>query len=117
MKATMYGIPNCNTVKDAQKWLEDNNIEYHFHDFKKNGITEKQLKQWCTELGWETLVNRKGLTWRQLPSSKKEGLNESKAIKLMLEKPTLIKRPVLDVGTRRLVGFDISQYMAVFARP
>jgi Spx/MgsR family transcriptional regulator len=109
----MYGIPNCDTMRRARKWLEQQGIEYQFHDFKKQGIGEKVLRGWIKELGWETLLNRRGMMWRKVPESVRQGIDEAGAVKLMLETPTMIKRPVLDLGDRRVVGFDDSTYQQV----
>lgn len=110
----LYGIPNCNTVKKARTWLTEHSIEVIFHDFKKNGVTKPMLENWCKQVGWETLVNRKGTTWRQLPDEIKNNINnESAAINLMLEKPSVIKRPVLEAKQKILVGFDESAYAVV----
>jgi len=106
----MYGIPNCETVKKARTWLEGKGIDYAFHDYKKAGVDKAQLERWAKEVGWEVLLNRAGMTFRKLPDAKKEGLNEKKAILLMLEQPSMIKRPVLDIGKKRLVGFKPETY-------
>jgi Spx/MgsR family transcriptional regulator len=106
----MYGIPNCDTIRKARKWLEQQGIVYQFHDFKKLGIEENRLRGWVKELGWEILLNRRGMMWRKVPDDVKQGIDEESAIKLMLEIPAIIKRPVLDLGDRRMVGFDESGY-------
>jgi len=111
---TLYGIPNCDTVRKARKWLTANGVEFEFHDFRKNGLDEKQLKRWVKELGWEQLLNKRGMMWRKLPDSKKENVNEKKAIEIMLEEPAIIKRPVLDIGNRRHVGFSENDYKTLF---
>ena len=110
MAITMYGIPNCETVKKARTWLEGKGIDYAFHDYKKAGVDKARLERWAKEVGWEVLLNRAGMTFRKLPDAKKEGLNEKKAILLMLEQPSMIKRPVLDIGKKRLVGFKPETY-------
>jgi arsenate reductase len=102
---TMYGIRNCDTVKKARAWLDANGLAYDFHDYKSAGIDEARLRGWAAELGWERLLNRAGTTFRKLPDADKHGLDEDKAIALMLAQPSMIKRPVLDLGNRRLVGF------------
>ncbi len=112
---TLYGIKNCDTVKKARKWLDANDIDYRFHDFRADGLDTKALKIWMQELGWEVLVNRRGTTWRQLDASIKDSVDEASALKLMEENPTLIKRPVLDLGNRRVVGFSDKDYSALFA--
>jgi arsenate reductase len=106
----MYGIKNCDTIRKARAWLEAQGTEYRFHDFKAEGIAREKLEGWCRELGWETLLNRAGTTFRKLPEGDKAGLDEKKAIALMLAQPSLIKRPVLDLGGRRLVGFKPDLY-------
>ena len=102
----LYGIKNCDTVKKARAWLDARGVKYDFHDYKTAGIEEAQLRRWARELGWEKLLNRAGTTFRKLPDSDKQGLGEDKAIALMLAQPSMIRRPVLDLGDRRLVGFD-----------
>ena len=117
MAVTMYGIKNCDTIKKARAWLDGNDVDYKFHDYKTEGIARDRLERWCRELGWETLLNRAGTTFRKLPEADKAGLDEKKAIALMLAQPSMIKRPVLDLGSRRLVGFKPDQYAdAVSAR-
>ena len=103
---TMYGIKNCDTIKKARAWLDARGASYAFHDYKLAGIDEARLRAWAAELGWEKLLNRGGTTFRKLPDAEKEGLDEDKAIALMLAQPSMIKRPVLDLGGRRLVGFS-----------
>ena len=97
---TIYGIKNCDTMKKARTWLDDHGVAYDFHDYKLAGIAKDKLKQWSDELGWETLLNRAGTTFKKLPDSDKEGLNERKALALMLAQPSMIKRPVLDLGKK-----------------
>lgn len=110
MKITLYGIRNCDTMRKACAWLVEHKIEYAFHDYKTAGIAAERLQGWCKELGWETLLNRSGATFRKLPDADKQGLTESKAIALMLAQPSMIKRPVLDLGKQRLVGFKPEPY-------
>ena len=112
---TLYGIPNCDTIKKAKKWLESNDVAYQFHDFRKDGLTQEQLTDWANELGWETLLNKRGTTWRQQPDDVKNTINEASAITLMLEHPAMIKRPVLDTGTSRKVGFKDTEYAALLS--
>ncbi|MBI3186513.1 MAG: ArsC family reductase [Gammaproteobacteria bacterium] len=107
---TLYGIPNCDTMKKARQWLADHHVEYVFHDYKKQGVPEKELKKWVAQLGWETLLNQRGTTWRQLDESVKSGINQTIAIKLMLENPSTIKRPVLDKDGKLVVGFSDESY-------
>ncbi len=106
MKPALYGIANCNTMKKARAWLEEQGIDYAFHDYKKQGVDEAQLRKWVKELGWEALLNRRGMTWRKLDEATREAIDEESAIRLMLEKPSIIKRPLLDLGDRKLLGFD-----------
>ena len=114
MKPTLYGIRNCDTVKKARAWLEDHGRTYDFHDYKTAGIDEARLRGWTRELGWERLLNRAGTTFRKLPEARKADLDESKAIALMVEQPSMIRRPVLDLGDRRFVGFSDSAYTEAF---
>ena len=106
----MYGIRNCDTVKKARAWLEAAGIAYEFHDYRVSGIDRERLEAWCAELGWEALLNRAGTTFRKLEPSAKVDLNRDKAVALMLTQPSLIKRPVLDLGGRRMVGFEPDGY-------
>ena len=116
MKPTLYGIRNCDTVKRARAWLEAAHVSYDFHDYKTAGIDEARLRGWAREHGWERLLNRSGTTFRQLPDADKQALNEEKAVALMLASPSMIRRPVVDLGDRRLVGFSEELYRAAFAR-
>jgi arsenate reductase (glutaredoxin) len=110
LPATIQGIKNCDTMKKARAWLDSHGVAYDFHDYKTAGIAKDRLKQWSDELGWETLLNRAGTTFRKLPDVDKEGLNERKALALMLAQPSMIKRPVLDLGGKRVVGFKPEIY-------
>ena len=110
MSVTIYGIKNCDTMKKARAWLDSHDVAYDFHDYKAAGIAKDKLKAWSDELGWEALLNRAGTTFRKLPDADKNGLNETKALALMLEQPSMIKRPVLDLGRKRLVGFKPDVY-------
>jgi Spx/MgsR family transcriptional regulator len=114
----LYGIPNCNTVKKARNWLEIHNIAYDFHDFKKLGIDEAALSDWLTQLSWEKLVNRNGMTWRGLDEHTKFQVKDNaSAILLMLNKPSIIKRPVLVKDGKVLcLGFDEATYRKCFER-
>jgi len=107
---TIYGIKNCDTMKKARAWLESRKVAHVFHDYKSAGIERERLEAWVKKVGWEVLLNRAGTTFRKLPDGDKEGLNEKKAIALMLAQPSMIKRPVLDVGGRLLVGFKPDEY-------
>jgi arsenate reductase len=111
MAITIYGIKNCDTMKKARAWLDKKGVAYHFHDYKSAGIERDRLERWSKKAGWETLLNRSGLTFKKLPDSDKESLTEKKAIGLMLDKPSMIKRPVLDLGGGKiLVGFKPEIY-------
>lgn len=107
---TLYGIKNCDTVKKARKWLEENNINYSFHDFRTDGITETQVTQWLQELGADNLINKRSTTWKQLSDAEKDQALGEQAATLICAQPTLIKRPLLDTGTQRHVGFKADQY-------
>jgi arsenate reductase len=113
MKTVIYGIPNCDTMKKARAWLESHGIAYEFHDYKKAGIERSKLEAWLKAVGWEVLLNRAGTTFRKLPESAKSGLTEAKATRLMLEQPSMIKRPVLERGKTLLVGFNPEKYAAL----
>ena len=110
MSITIYGIKNCDTMKKARGWLDGHGVAYDFHDYKTAGIGRERLKDWSDALGWETLLNRAGTTFRKLPDADKEGLSEKKALALMLAQPSMIKRPVLDLGGKLLVGFKPEIY-------
>jgi len=111
---TIYGIKNCDTMKKARTWLEDHKVQHAFHDYKASGIDKATLEGWASKVGWEALLNKAGTTFRKLPDKDKEGLTEAKAIKLMLAQPSMIKRPVLELGGGKvLVGFKPEQYEAV----
>ena len=114
MAVLLYGIKNCDTIKKARAWLDQHGIAFEFHDYKTLGIDRSTLEAWSREVGWEVLLNRAGTTFRKLPEKDKEGLNEQSAIKLMLAQPSMIKRPVLDIGQRRLVGFKPDRYELEF---
>lgn len=109
---TIYGIKNCDTMKKARTWLDKHGVAYTFHDYKAQGIAGDILRQWARKVGWETLLNRAGTTFRKLAEADKTGLSEKKAIALMASRPSMIKRPVLDVGGELLVGFDPGDYAA-----
>jgi len=109
---TIYGIKNCDTMKKARAWLDAKKIAYEFHDYKTAGIDRVRLEAWAKAVGWETLLNRAGTTFRKLPDADKEGLDARKAVALMLAQPSMIKRPVLDIGGTLLVGFKPEAYAA-----
>jgi len=110
----VFGIPQCDTVKKARKWLDAHNVTYTFHDYKKAGIDKSTLSGWSRELGWEALLNRRGTTWRKLDDSVKDGVNEAKALDLMVEYTSMIKRPVIKFDDKLLLGFDEQQYVEAF---
>ena len=112
--ATMYGIPNCDTIKKARIWLEKHKIAFDFHDYKKAGIDKAVLEGWVKKVGWEILLNRAGTTFKKLPDADKDGITEKKAIALMLAQPSMIKRPVLEAKGKVTVGFKPEQYQALF---
>jgi Spx/MgsR family transcriptional regulator len=107
---TLYGIKNCDTMKKARAWLDARGVTYHFHDYKAAGIDKAHLSRWAKAVGWETLLNRAGTTFRKLADADKEGLTEARAIALMLAQPSIIKRPVLERGAKILVGFKPEIY-------
>lgn len=112
---TLYGIPNCDTVKKARSWLDAHGIVYQFHDFKKAGLDGQQVGQWLSQVGWEVLVNRKGTTWRGLDEARKAAVVDADSARsLMLENPSVIKRPVLQHGERTHVGFSEASYREIF---
>lgn len=113
-RPTMYGIKNCDTIKKARTWLEGHGLAYEFHDYKASGIDRERLEKWVGEFGWETVLNRAGTTFKKLPDADKAGLDANTAIALMLAQPSMIKRPVLDLGERRIVGFKPEIYDAAF---
>lgn len=110
MTITMYGIKACSTVKKARDWLDARNIVYDFHDYKLAGADPRLLLAWCEEFGWDVVLNRAGTTFRKLSEGDKENLDIGKAITLMQAQPSMIKRPIVDIGTRRLVGFKPELY-------
>ena len=113
---TVYGIKNCDTMKKARAWLDQHGVAYDFHDYKSAGIGRGTLEGWARALGWETLLNRSGRTFRVLPPKDQDGLSEKKAIALMTAQPSMIKRPVLDVDGRLLVGFKPEQFAKTFGK-
>ncbi len=110
---TMYGIPNCDTIRKARRWLADAGVDYDFHDYKKSGAPAARLKSWAAEAGWEALLNKAGTTFRKLPPEQKSDLDEAKALALMVEHPSMIKRPVLEADGELLIGFDPERYQQV----
>lgn len=112
LATTIYGIKNCDTMKKARAWLDKQGVTYRFHDYKAEGIDKDRLARWTKMVGWETLLNRAGTTFRKLPDADKTGITEKKALALMLAQPSMIKRPVLEVGGKLLVGFKPENYAA-----
>ncbi|MBD2858247.1 ArsC family reductase [Spongiibacter sp. KMU-158] len=115
MSSTLYGIKNCDTVKAARKWLETQNIDYVFHDLRDNPIAETQWNNWLSELGLD-LVNKRSTTWKQLDETQRNSLTEENAAPLLAANPTLMKRPLLDTGSARHIGFKAEQYQQLFAQ-
>ncbi len=115
MATVIYGIKNCDTMKKARAWLDKHGIDYAFHDYKTAGVEREKLERWAKKVGWEALLNRAGTTFRKLPDKDKDGLTEKKAVALMLKQPSMIKRPVLELGAGKLlVGFAPESYKAAF---
>ncbi len=110
LMTTLYGIKNCDTVKKARAWLEAQGMAYQFHDFRKEGLDAPLLEKWEAKLGWEALLNKRGTSWRKLDESQREGVDRVKAMALMLDQPSLIKRPVLETVTKTLIGFTADYY-------
>ena len=107
---TIYGIANCDTIKKAKKWLTDHNVEFTFHDYRKQGLDPALLQSWVDELGWEVLINKRGTTWRQLSEDVKNAIDSKSAVTIMLENPAIIKRPMLIKDDKRQVGFSDAIY-------
>jgi arsenate reductase len=117
MTIILYGIKNCDTMKKARAWLDERGVDYAFHDYKAAGIERAKLEGWAKKAGWETLLNRAGTTFKKLPDKDKDGITEKKAIALMLAQPSMIKRPVLELGHGKfLVGFKPEEYGAAAKR-
>lgn len=116
MQMTFYGISNCDTVKKARNWLDTNGYVYAFHDYKKAGVEPDKLKSWCDAMGWETILNRAGTTFKKLPDDEKDGLDADKAIALMVAQPSMIKRPVIEYMGGILVGFKPTDWDVALAK-
>ncbi|MDQ1183910.1 ArsC family reductase [Agrobacterium larrymoorei] len=116
MTVIIYGIKNCDTMKKARSWLEANGIEAEFHDYKTQGIDRDNLEAWCKTAGWETVLNRAGTTFKKLDDAQKSDLTQEKAIGLMLEQPSMIKRPVLESEGKITIGFKPDIYASIFGR-
>ncbi|MBB3104836.1 ArsC family reductase [Azomonas macrocytogenes] len=115
MTYIIYGIKACDTMKKARQWLDQQGLHYAFHDYKSVGIDRQHLQAWCEEHGWQTILNRSGTTFRKLDETCKIDLNQDKAIDLMLTQPSMIKRPILDLGKHTLVGFKPEIYAAALS--
>lgn len=113
---TLYGIKNCDTVKKARRWLEQQEIEYRFHDFREDGLDPAAVSGWLQELGWENLVNRRSTSWKALSPEAREAMDEEAALAAIIAQPTLIKRPLLDTGHERHTGFSVATYQDIFSR-
>ena len=113
MRPVIYGIRNCDTIKKSLKWLDEQAIDYQFHDYRKDGLPAELLQEFVAQLGWEALLNKRGTTYRTLSEASKQGLDEPSALRLMLEQPALIKRPLLRVNDTYLLSFDEAQYRAL----
>ena len=112
----LFGIKNCDTVKKARRWLDDNGVEYQFHDFRQDGLEKSTLEGWLQSVKWETLLNKRGTTWRKLDDPRKDKLNQAAAVELMLANPTLIKRPVVETDKGCLVGFKEADFADQFGK-
>ncbi|MEX0605998.1 MAG: ArsC family reductase [Marinobacter sp.] len=110
----LYGIKNCDTVKKARQWLDESGVAYDFHDFKKDGLTAELLERWERAVGWETLLNRRGTTWRKLPDEVRDTMNPQSAHDVMLDNPSIIKRPVVEQSDDILVGFNADEWAKRF---
>ena len=107
----VYGIPNCDTTKKAIAWLKKNNVAFSFHDYKQEGVSKQKLEAWCNDKGWETIFNKRSTTWRELSEAEqKEVINQSAAIKLMMENNSIIKRPIIAYNKKLLVGFNEDEF-------
>ena len=111
---TLYGIKNCDTVKKARRWLETHAIDYHFHDFREDGLDAAEVDKWIDELGWEGLINKRSTTWKALAEESRNKMDDNAASRAILAQPTLIKRPLLDLGHQRQVGFSAEKYQQLF---
>jgi arsenate reductase len=114
MKPVVYGIRNCDTMKKAFAWLDGRKVAYEFHDYKKAGVPPGKLEAWAKQVGWQTLANTRGPTWRKIPEAKKTNLDEARALALLAQNPSAIRRPIVESGSRLLVGFDAEAYSETF---
>ncbi|EDY86597.1 ArsC family protein [gamma proteobacterium HTCC5015] len=111
---TLYGIKNCDTIKKARRWLEDNGVAYEFHDYKKVGVPEQQLRQWIDQFGWEVVLNKRGTTYRKLDDAIKDSLDAESAVAVLMTNASMIKRPVIEHGDTTLIGFKADDYQSLF---
>ena len=114
MTITLYGIKNCDTVKKSRDWLAKNNIDYRFHDFRVDGLSKSQVQDWIADIGLDALVNKRSTTWKELDDATKATFSEKNAAAVIAEHPTLIKRPLLDTGKQKHVGFKDTEYTKIF---
>ncbi len=114
MSVVMYGIKNCDTIKKAKKWLDEKGVEFTFHDYRKDGLSDELLSSLESTLGWEALLNKRGTTWRKLPEETKDAINKESALLIMLENPAIIKRPILNTGSSLELGFSDAAYQQLF---
>ena len=113
---TLFGLTRCDTMTRARRWLEAQGLEYRLHDYRQQGLSEAQVRAWAAELGWESLINRRGTTWRRLPAEVREALDEDAAVALLCAQPALLRRPLLDTGQVRHLGFSEAAYREIFGR-
>ena len=116
MKPKVYGIRNCDTMKRAFAWLDARKIAYDFHDYKKEGVEPGKLKEWAGRAGWEKLANTRGPTWRRIPEAQRDNLTEARALALLAQNTSAIRRPVVEAGSKLLVGFDPAEFAAALRR-
>lgn len=114
MTITMYGIPNCDTIKKAKKWLQEADINFDFHDYRKHGVDNNLVEAFCQQLGWEQVLNKRGTTYRQLTQEQKESIDQQSVVPLLVEHPAMIKRPILRVDGQLHIGFKALQYSDIF---
>jgi arsenate reductase len=112
VKPKIYGIRNCDTMKKAFAWLDARNIAYEFHDYKKDGVSQAKLKEWAARAGWEKLANTRGPTWRKIPDAQRENATEARVLALLARNTSAIKRPIVESGSKLLIGFDPAEYAA-----
>jgi Spx/MgsR family transcriptional regulator len=110
----LYGISNCDTVKKAKSWLEENNLDYHFHDFRKQGLESAIIQDWLSQIDWQKLLNKRSTTWRNIDAKTQQSVNAENIIQLLVENPSLIKRPVLKVNGIINIGFNADTYQGIF---